>query len=222
MGTNTAPSKNTGAHGRTGYDTNDDTTPLSGESGHLPLRCPGDEIGFPSPDPGRLADRCLLRLPGRQSYIIWVSGSAQHGPVQSESSAMPADNCLWHNEEERLFPARPESASGDPKKFCRAGRVLVWDVCVLTRQAASKSQVLQKQILSVAKDAKGCPEPQANKSNMVAKLQQMRFSPALQCCRFQSTELWRGKVGQSIPCPACVDPRRVETLRLFQIKPVRR
>ena len=47
----------------------------------------------------------------------WVSGLAQHGPVPSESGAVPADNCLWHNEEQRLFPARPESASGDPKEF---------------------------------------------------------------------------------------------------------
>ena len=46
-----------------------------------------------------------------------LSGLAQHGPVPSESSAVPADNCLWHNEEQRLFPARPESASGDPKEF---------------------------------------------------------------------------------------------------------
>jgi hypothetical protein len=47
----------------------------------------------------------------------WVSGLAQHGPVQSESSAVPAHNCLGHDEEERLFPLGPELASGDPKEL---------------------------------------------------------------------------------------------------------
>lgn len=50
------------------------------------------------------------------SAAHWVSGLTQHGPVPSESGAVPADHCLWHDEEERLFPLRPESASGDPKK----------------------------------------------------------------------------------------------------------
>jgi hypothetical protein len=40
----------------------------------------------------------------------------QHGPVLSESSAVPAGNCLGHDKEERLFALRPELASGDPKK----------------------------------------------------------------------------------------------------------
>jgi hypothetical protein len=46
-----------------------------------------------------------------------LSGLAQHGPVPSESSAVPADHCLGHDEKERLSPLRPELASGDPKEF---------------------------------------------------------------------------------------------------------
>lgn len=45
------------------------------------------------------------------------SGLAQHSPVESESGAVPADDGLWQDEEERLFPLRPELESGDPKEF---------------------------------------------------------------------------------------------------------
>src|SRR5579864_1203388 len=45
------------------------------------------------------------------------SGLAQHSPVELESGAVPADNGLGHDEQERLFPLRPELASGDPKEF---------------------------------------------------------------------------------------------------------
>ena len=38
----------------------------------------------------------------------WFSGLAQHSPVELESGAVPADNGLGHDEQERLFPLRPE------------------------------------------------------------------------------------------------------------------
>ena len=45
-----------------------------------------------------------------------LSGLAQDGPVQFESCAVPADHCVGVDEDERLFPLRPESASDDPKE----------------------------------------------------------------------------------------------------------
>jgi len=74
---------------------------------------------------------------------------------------VPADNGLWHNEEERLFPASPESASGDPKEFVEHSEFWFGMSALQHDKLLSKSQVLQKQILSVTNDAKGCSEPQA-------------------------------------------------------------
>jgi hypothetical protein len=89
----------------------------------------------------------------------WVSGLAQHGPVQSKSSAVPADHGLWHDDEERLFPLRPESASGGPKEFVEHTEFWFGMSTLQHDKLLSKSQVLHKQILSVANDAKGCSEP---------------------------------------------------------------
>lgn len=91
------------------------------------------------------------------------SGFAQRGPVPSESSAVPADNCLGHIEKERLFPLRLESASDDPKDLVEQTEFWFWVSRFQHDKLLSKSQVLEKQILSVAKDAKDCSEPQAKK-----------------------------------------------------------
>src|ERR1035437_3889487 len=91
----------------------------------------------------------------------WVSGLAQLGPVPSESLAVPADHGLGHDEEERLFPLRPELESGDPKELVEHTEFWFGMSALQHDKLLSKSQVLQKQILSVANTAKGCSEPQA-------------------------------------------------------------
>jgi hypothetical protein len=57
------------------------------------------------------------RDPYSDSAAHRFSGLAQHSPVESESGAVPADDGLWQDEEERLFPLRPELESGDPKEL---------------------------------------------------------------------------------------------------------
>ena len=91
----------------------------------------------------------------------WVSGLAQLGPVPSESLAVPADHGLGHDEEERLFPLRPELESVDPKELVEHSEFWFGMSALRHDKLLSKSQVLQKQILSVANTAKGCSEPQA-------------------------------------------------------------
>src|ERR1039457_1448601 len=91
----------------------------------------------------------------------WVSGLAQLGPVPSESLAVPADHGLGHDEEERLFPLRPELESGDPKELVEHTEFWFGMSALQHDKLLSKNQVLQKQILSVANTAKGCSEPQA-------------------------------------------------------------
>jgi hypothetical protein len=74
----------------------------------------------------------------------WVSGLAQHGPVQSESSAVPADNCLGHDEEQRLFPLKPELASEDPKELVEHTELWFGMSALECRQLLPQSKILQK------------------------------------------------------------------------------
>jgi hypothetical protein len=81
----------------------------------------------------------------------WVSGLAQHGPVPSESSAVPADNCLGHDEEERLFPWRPELARGDPKELVEHTEFGFGMSALECRQLLPQSKILQQQTAARAK-----------------------------------------------------------------------
>ena len=74
---------------------------------------------------------------------------------------MPADHGVGHDEEERLFPLRPELESGDPKELVEHTEFWFGMSALQHDKLLSKSQVLQKQILPVANTAKGCSEPQA-------------------------------------------------------------
>jgi hypothetical protein len=74
----------------------------------------------------------------------WVSGLAQHGPVQSESSAVPAHNCLGHDEEERLFPLGPELASGAPKELVEHTESWFGMSALECRQLMPQGKILQK------------------------------------------------------------------------------
>ena len=74
----------------------------------------------------------------------WVSGLAQLGPVPSESLAVPADHGLGHDEEERLFPLRPELESGDPKELVEHTEFWFGMSALECRQLLPQNKILQK------------------------------------------------------------------------------
>src|SRR5215813_6379805 len=89
-----------------------------------------------------------------------------HPPVQPKAVSVPADHGLWGDKDERLLPAGPEPASGNPEKFVQHVELGPGLPAFQHRELLPKSQVLEEQSLPGTEGENEGFKPQPEKRNM--------------------------------------------------------
>jgi hypothetical protein len=79
---------------------------------------------------------------------------AEDGPIQTESSPVPAGHRVRSDQMEALFPVGPESAKGNPKQLVEQTNPWFRMPAFQDNKLLAKSEVLQHQVLARAKKAK--------------------------------------------------------------------
>jgi hypothetical protein len=88
---------------------------------------------------------------------------AEHGPIQAESSAVPAGHSVRSDQIEALLPVGPELAKGNPKQLVEQTQFGFRMPAFQDEELLAKSEVLQHQVLARTKEAKGDSEPDPQK-----------------------------------------------------------
>src|ERR1019366_4160950 len=81
-----------------------------------------------------------------------LSSSRDPTPVQPKAGPMPANHGLRSNEDQRPFPARPNSSQNDPEQPVDRTQSRARSLCVQSQQLLPKGEVLQEEFFSGAKD----------------------------------------------------------------------
>ena len=85
------------------------------------------------------------------SHTLATAG--EPGPIELEPSAMPTNDRLGLNDEERLLPARPEFAEGNPKQPIWSGKSRLWMPMCQDFELLPQGKVFQEEIAAGAKEA---------------------------------------------------------------------
>src|SRR5262249_428010 len=88
---------------------------------------------------------------------------AEDGPIQPESSTMPAGHSVRSDQIEALFPAGPEAAQGNPKQLVEQTKSWFRMPAFQDDELLAKSEVLQHQVLARTNKAKDGSEPDPDK-----------------------------------------------------------
>ena len=88
---------------------------------------------------------------------------AEHGPIQTESSPVPAGHSVRSDQIEALFPVGPESAKGNPKQLVEQTQSWLRIPAFQDDELLAKSEVLQQLVLARTKKKKGGSEPDPEK-----------------------------------------------------------
>src|ERR1035441_6908924 len=88
---------------------------------------------------------------------------AKEGPIQAESSLVPAGHSVRSDQIEALLPVGPELAQGNPKQFVEQTQSGFRMPAFQDEELLAKSEVLQHQVLARTKEAKGGSEPDPEK-----------------------------------------------------------
>ena len=75
-------------------------------------------------------------------------------PIQPEPSPMPPDHCLWCDDNERLFPAGPESSRQDPADLIESGEPWPRTSSLQRNKLLTESEIFKKQATTSAEQAK--------------------------------------------------------------------
>src|ERR1017187_6924283 len=81
-----------------------------------------------------------------------LSSSRDPTPVQPKAGPMPANHGLRSNEDQRPFPARPNSSQNDPEQPVDRTQSRARSLCVQSQQLLPKGEVLHEEFFSGAKD----------------------------------------------------------------------
>jgi len=82
----------------------------------------------------------------RQSFPADLfSNLRDHAPVHAKPSAVPAYDCLWANDNERLRPRRPKAASEHPGQFVDGSESGLRMLALQDSQLLPERQVLKEQ-----------------------------------------------------------------------------
>ena len=88
---------------------------------------------------------------------------AQHRPIPSESSPVPAGHSIRSDQIEALLPVGPESAKGNPKQLVEQTQSWFRMPAFQDDELLAESKVLQHQVLARTKEAEGGSEPDPEK-----------------------------------------------------------
>ncbi len=66
-----------------------------------------------------------------------LSRPGDEAPVQTEARSMPTNHGFWGEQDERLFPPRPESDGDHPEEFVEHAKLGFVGACVSTRRVAA-------------------------------------------------------------------------------------
>src|SRR5580658_7502518 len=77
------------------------------------------------------------------------------GPIRFKSGTMPANDCLWLDENQRLLPSRPEPPQHHLEQSVRSGQSRLRTSLPQDRKLLPKRQVFQEQV-SARTEELGC------------------------------------------------------------------
>jgi hypothetical protein len=102
---------------------------------------------------GHAKDQSPNLLANRLPAAAHLSGARDPSPVKPKASAMPGYHRLRCNQDERLFPARPEPSQDNPERFVQCSDAVARSFGVQGEQLLTERQVFQKQFLVGPEDA---------------------------------------------------------------------
>ena len=117
--------------------------------------------------PGRILGHHLEnQIPNFSRNLLAASSPAhfaEHGPIQAESTPVPAGHSVRSDQIEALFPVGPELAKGNPKQLVEQTKSWFRMPAFQDDELLAKSEVFQHQVLARTKKAKGGSEPDPEK-----------------------------------------------------------
>ena len=119
-----------------------------------------------APQVGVLGHHLENQIPNFPRNLLAASSPAhfaKHGPIQTESSPVPAGHSVRSDQIEALFPVGPELAKGNPKQLVEQTQSWFRMPAFQDDELLAKSEVLQHQVLARTKKAKGGSEPDPEK-----------------------------------------------------------
>ena len=95
---------------------------------------------------------------------------AEDGPIQTESSPVPAGHRVRGDQMEALFPAGPESAKGNPKEPIKQTNSWFRVPAFQDNKLLAKSEVSNIKFWRVRREQRTAPNQIRKRSSIVAKL----------------------------------------------------